>query len=103
MSTRAALIAACHAAPRPSHQWEAAVRALGAARLAGFPAPKPSRATGLTRGELYHRLLRSHVFDADRADWQSRWYASPSSTSFEMLKAALERRKQAEKTAKQAT
>lgn len=68
---RAALIAACKAAaPLGFDAWAAAVRALGRASQAGFAVPKkPGRATGLTRTQLYARLLKSHLFDTDPAAW----------------------------------
>jgi hypothetical protein len=101
--SRLELIAACKAQPPGSPQWKAAVTALGAASKAGFPeAKKPGRPTGLSRGELYHRMLRSHVFDADRQTWESKWYASSTATTFDEMKQALEARKEAEKQAKTA-
>jgi hypothetical protein len=101
--SRDELIAACKAQQPHSPEWYAAVCALGRARLAGFPEPKkPGRPTGLSRGELYHRMLRSHVFDADRPTWESKWYASPSASTFDEMKQALEARKLTEKLAPKA-
>lgn len=98
--SRAALVAACRAQVAHSPAWLAAVRALGAASKAGFPeAKKPGRPTGLSRGELYHRMLHSHVFDADRKDWISKWYGRPTAGTFDEMKQALDARKQAEKQA----
>jgi hypothetical protein len=101
--SRAELIAACQAQQPHSPEWMAAVVALGRACAAGFPeAKKPGRPTGLSRGELYHRMLRSHVFDTDRKAWESKWYASATATTFDEMKQALEARKEAEKQVKTA-
>ena len=81
----------------------AAIRALGAASAAGFPAKKRGQPTGLTRGELYHRMLKSHVFDTDRAAWQSQWYGAPTENTFDKMKRTLDARKLAEKQAVAAT
>jgi hypothetical protein len=64
----------------------------------GFaPVKKPGRPTGLSRGELYHRMLRSHVFDADRRAWESKWYGSPAAATFDEIKQTLDARKATEK------
>jgi len=96
--SRTTLLAACRAQHPHSPEWMAAVSALGAASRAGFvEAKKPGRPTGLSRAELYHRMLRSHVFDADRQTWQSKWYSAPSAATFDEMKQALDTRKVAEK------
>jgi hypothetical protein len=97
---RAALIAAVRAHLPQSPEWVAAVQALGAASNAGFPpTKKPGRPTGLSRGELYHRMLRSHVFDTDRRAWESKWYGAPTAATFDEMKQALDARKATEKQA----
>ena len=98
MTERARLLAAVHATAPESESWAQAVRRLGAWRKAqATPAPKRGKPTGLSRGELYERMLRSHVFDLDRELWRQHWYHFPNSATFDEMKRTLEARKLTER------
>lgn len=99
MSQRADLLAAVYAQQPLTESWVQAVRRLGAWRKTEHERPKRGRPTGLSRGELFARMLKSHVFDADRQAWRQRWWHFPNAETFDEMKRTLEARKQAEKQA----
>jgi cytochrome c peroxidase len=101
--SRAELIAACRELCPHSEDWYAAVRALGAASQAGFPAPAPQPVRKGWRATLTG-ILRSHHFNeeerqafTDRVD-----YEYGSEVLYKQITQAVSQREKAERDAKRA-
>jgi hypothetical protein len=101
--SRANLIAACRAQCPHTPEWIAAVRALGAASRAGFPAPAPTVVRPGWRNTLLG-ILRSHHFsELERADFTERVdYEHNSEVLYKQITQAVSQREKAERQAKRA-
>jgi hypothetical protein len=103
MTSRTELITACREQCPHTTDWYAAVRALGAASRAGFPAPAPTVVRKLWRGTLLG-ILRSHHFtEQERADFTARVdYEHNSEVLYKQITQTVAEREKAERQAKRA-
>jgi hypothetical protein len=99
--SRAELIAACRELCPHSEDWYAAVRALGAASKAGFPAPAPQPVRKGWRATLTG-ILRSHHFNEDerRAFTERVDYEYGSEVLYKQITRTVSEREKAERQQK---
>ena len=101
--SRAELIAACREQCPHTTDWYAAVRALGAASRAGFPAPAPTRIRKGWRNTLLSVLRSHHFTEQERADFTARVdYEHNSEMLYKQITQAVTEREKAEREAKRA-